>query len=300
MRGSFVTNRPAFRRLEISYGDVFDGTGLVQGVCYYQPDYGTETIVAAIGGRLLAFSPGTLTVAVEDITQGVFMDATVAQNWLWQSENYIINNDGYSTPRIFDGTLTRLANVETPIATIASGFGIPDVGQYATADLTAPYTGPVNIRVRISSGTTEYGNFEIVPPGTTGAGYTIQLTNNNDTGMTEPVGAAVQIVNSYTGKCAVSAVLSIASKKQIQLDTAFTGVVGDSVSFNALNMTVGGSVHVTEPVTAISADLMTITVQYKSNYPVQILTGAVVSKGNGGPPTVDSAAKRLAARSPPT
>lgn len=286
VRGSFITNRPPYQILTIDYTLDFDGTGFFGGATYYKPDSGVEYIVAAIGGRLFRFDPQTNTVTATDITGGIVLPDGIP-NWLWQSENYVINNDGTSVPRIYDGTNTRFANVQTLIATAsAASTSVPSPGQSFILPVVAPYLGPVNIPVQIFQGTTSLGNFEIVAPGSSGSGFGVLLTNNSDTGGTEPAGAAVQILNSFNGLVNAQVLLASGAKNQILLDRAYIGSVGDKVTVKGLNEGTGAQITISPPIKAISADRLTITVTYNGPFGVLISKGAAITKANGGPPTL--------------
>lgn len=57
-RGLYLTHRPPFRKQTLLLDDGIDLTGLrFQGACFYKPDFGAESIMAQIGGRLFQFTP---------------------------------------------------------------------------------------------------------------------------------------------------------------------------------------------------------------------------------------------------
>lgn len=82
-----------------------------QGACYFKPVTGPESLMAAIGGRLFQFimKPGFPddTFVVDQTIPGDANPATYDQAWLWQSENWVIWNDGFSIPVFFDNVTSR-------------------------------------------------------------------------------------------------------------------------------------------------------------------------------------------------
>ena len=85
-RGRFLTHRPAYRKqtLILDAGVDFSKSRF-QGACYYDPDFGAESIVAQIGGRLYQFVPDTIRSAtvydrtIKDFFNGAgFVTSTVA------------------------------------------------------------------------------------------------------------------------------------------------------------------------------------------------------------------------------
>ncbi len=58
VRGRCVTHRPPYQLQSLILEPSIDLTGLLfQGATYYKPDFGSESIVAQIGGRLFQFVP---------------------------------------------------------------------------------------------------------------------------------------------------------------------------------------------------------------------------------------------------
>src|SRR5262249_14821300 len=100
MRGTFAHPRPPFITRELVFPDEDVQTvvehGLWQGAAPYQPDTGLEQLVAQISGRLFSFTPqADDTVAVAEITvPGDPNSATAPQAWLWQSEKWLIVQNG--------------------------------------------------------------------------------------------------------------------------------------------------------------------------------------------------------------
>ena len=181
IRQSFMQQRPAFNKLTINYGgntalQTAVETGLYQGGCFYQPDFGNQCLMAAISGHLYQFSIAGNIATVTDVTiPGDPNPATVTQAWLWQSENYVIWNDGLSLPVFYNGSTSRRSlGAEALVGTTAASFTAPAVGATVPVTFTAPYTGPLNQVIQILPDT-----FYLV----SGAGtvFTVVLTNISET-----------------------------------------------------------------------------------------------------------------------
>lgn len=121
VRGLYAKPRPPVQILELSsaaktlIASAF-ALGPWQGACYYNPDVGDETLIAAIGGRLFQFHPLNTPVTVDEITiLGDPNPAGQEQAWLWQSEKWVIWTDGVSTTIFFDGTSSRRSNYGIPV-----------------------------------------------------------------------------------------------------------------------------------------------------------------------------------------
>lgn len=184
IRNSFLQARPSYNRtaLNFSSSTIQSGfeTGLWQGGCYYNPDTGNQCLMAAVSGRLFQFSiSGNTATVTEQTIPGDPNPATVAQSWLWQSENYVIWNDGKSLPVFYNGSTSVRSNGSIPInlGTVSATFVAPAIGSTVEVTLTAPYQGPLNQAVIIQDATN--GNVLYQPLGT-GNAYFVTLTNISD------------------------------------------------------------------------------------------------------------------------
>lgn len=190
LRGYLPTPRPPYQKLTVS-GD-FDGTGIFQGACYYKPDAGTESIVAAIGGRLFTFTPSATTAISAYVDGGDAFPNYLDKNWLWQSEKWVIRQDGQSTPQFFDGTSCRRARSRATLGTMdAIGtYSVPALGATALFGLTANYTGDLYERVSLYSPTSVWmGYFEVRPTSTAEPQISLTLAGTG----TGPVAAGTTI-----------------------------------------------------------------------------------------------------------
>jgi hypothetical protein len=159
VRGSFVGPRPAFRKIELTAAGYDYGAGLsvlvsgrYQGGCYFKPDSGTESLMAAIGGHLYRFAIIGDTATVSDVSiPGDLNDPDQTRNWLWQAEKWIINTDGTNKPPLFyDGTSTVRSNYGTPITYTANNtaqFTVPAIGTEVTVPGAVPFDSVIALEV---------------------------------------------------------------------------------------------------------------------------------------------------------
>jgi hypothetical protein len=195
LRGTFATTRPKRQKITLDYTGDFDGTGRFQDACYYMPDAGAQSIVAAIAGKLFQFTPSTSSVACKNIgISGDDNSADVSQHWLWQTEKWVIDQDGQSVPRIFDGSSTRRSrNLTTIYGTVAVPGSIPDTGETVLLSLYAQYTGPMYSRVILFDNSVprvNLGYFETRPD--TSAVSQVILTPATNTPTSGPPGTPIQ------------------------------------------------------------------------------------------------------------
>jgi hypothetical protein len=187
VRGTFLKPRPPFQKIAVSWSDpaaqqAFE-TGLFQAGCYYKPDSGGESLMAAVAGRLYKFLIGATTAQATDETiPGDPNPATNVQAWMWQSEKWVIWNDGVSKPVFFDQTASptsRRSNYLSHVPftdTVATAFTVPAVGSSVSVTLTSganvavgdilTFQGAGQFRVTVITGG---GAFDMtntdVPPG---------------------------------------------------------------------------------------------------------------------------------------
>lgn len=159
VRNGFAQDRPPFtNKLTIVYPSAAVQTaveqGLWQGGCYYQPDSGPQSLIVSISGNLYQFLVNGNTVTVYDRTiVGDSNPASSTQAWPWQSEKWVIINDGSSLPIFFDGATSRRSNglsVELNTATGTNpvlGQGPPVIGNSVTLNLTNNWASPYDFPV---------------------------------------------------------------------------------------------------------------------------------------------------------
>lgn len=204
VRNGFASDRPPYtKQLNITYPSPAVQTaveqGLFQGAAYYQPDQGNQSLFAAISGRLFQFqvSQNDVTVTERTVT-GDPNPSTTTQAWLWQSENYLIWQDGVSLPVFFDGTTSRrsagpsvlLATATT--STSPAALVIPAIGDEVVLTLAAPWPDIYNVPVLFHG--------EYYQPIANSGGYVVNLTSLYSVGGTPiNVNDAVNIVPGYAG-----------------------------------------------------------------------------------------------------
>lgn len=192
LRGGYAKTRPPVQIKILNYNGnaVLQSVvekGLFQGGGYYRPDFGTESLIAQISGRLIKFTEVSGVWNVSDISVPEDLNnPTSAQVWMWQSENYLIVSDGTTAlPIFFDGTTSRRsfgASVLLGTATAFTPSSPPAIGDTVVVTLTTPYAGLYNIPVLFN------GEFYQTLSGQT-VGYEAILTNIHATAGTDiPVG----------------------------------------------------------------------------------------------------------------
>ena len=173
IRGGFISVRPAFQKISINYPtpeiqSVVE-TGLFQGACYYKPDFGMESLLAQISGRLFNFktSADGVTWDVLDVSvPGDYNSATIQQVWMWQSEKWMIIQDGTGVlPIFFDGTSSRrsLGGSKT-VATTSESFVVPAIGLGVSVHVSKKYTGADNFPVIIDGEYWEISSDSAIDP----------------------------------------------------------------------------------------------------------------------------------------
>jgi hypothetical protein len=152
VRGSFVRPRPPVKKLTLSPDSVTLLTsalasGPFQGGCYYKPDNDDEALMASIGGRLIKIVPDSsnyTAVATEHTIAGDPNPPNDLQAWLWQSEKWVIVQNGANNPLFFDNAATVRSNYNSPTnysTTVGTNFIIPAVG----ATVTVTFTSGANV-----------------------------------------------------------------------------------------------------------------------------------------------------------
>lgn len=191
VRGNYVNPRPSVQKIAVSFpipnlSSVM--SGIFQGACVYEPDFGNASLMASISGRLVQFViGGNSASAIEQTIPGDLNAQNLTQSWLWQSENYIICNDGTNLPIFFNGASSRRSfGPPVTIATASGQFTAPAVGSSVAVTLPGPYTGPLNTTVTVDG-----AFYQAVSTGA-GVGNSVILTNVSDTpGNDIPVGSQV-------------------------------------------------------------------------------------------------------------
>jgi hypothetical protein len=140
-RGGFIRQRPAFKKLALTFSDstvqaAFEA-GIWQDGCAYDPDNVSESMVAALTGRLYQITPATIgyNATVQEQSAATTRQRTdVRRHWLWQSENDVIWNDGISNPVFFN-------QFDSPTCTRSTYNAVADYSTHNEADFIIPPIG---------------------------------------------------------------------------------------------------------------------------------------------------------------
>lgn len=264
VRGTFVTDRPPFRKIILDFGGDDElaaavTKGLFQATTSYSPDFGSGSLMAAISGRLFEFpidQSGT-TAVVERTIPGDPNPPGVTQAWMWQFEKWIIWNDGQSLPVFFDGQTSRRSfGPSVSLGTVFVNFTAPAVNGTVTITLSQPYTGQVDVPIFI--GVALYQVKAQV------SGYEVTLENVSDTGSTLPQGAPVYVEPGFiTTTAAPFIVPGHGNNVIINLSKAVTlaaseKLIIDSIQYSVVNAVTASSTVKIKNVTSGSPHGQTI------------------------------------------
>ncbi len=171
VRGGNVTSRPPVNRQILAFPDAAMQTavlgGFFQGSQVYRPDFGPTQIIASISGRLFAFTPTADDWTVTEISiPGDLNDPTAPQVWMWQSEKWLIIQDGTGKlPIFYDGVSSRRSRgASFLMGTTNAGFTVPPIGDLLTVTLLATWDYGINIPVIMNGAFYEVVSNETVPP----------------------------------------------------------------------------------------------------------------------------------------
>lgn len=155
VRGNFASTRPAFWKRTLTFNGgiqaAFEG-GRFQGCCYLKPvpiggNSTLDSLIVAIGGKIYRISIGGNTFSVDDISPSPANPSTDDIMWMWQTENYVIIQDGISQPIIYDSSR---------LTTFRSNPGSPGTIVPAQKVAIIAATQPVFVNGVMSSVTTDH------------------------------------------------------------------------------------------------------------------------------------------------
>lgn len=208
VRGDFATHRPPYQiRTFSDAGGLMASAfsqGTFQAAAYYKPDSGFESLMASIAGRLFQFQIAGNTVTLSEQTLGQPQLSTASQAWMWQSEKWLIWQDGVSNPDFWDGSEMTPAMTRSDYNTIVPGQfgttlvtpfvtpgpGASPVGTFSTTttavfltpgvgnSVTVPFTSVTNLNVGdfVNIGTVAPYTMIFVVTGIVGLSVTMQQT----------------------------------------------------------------------------------------------------------------------------
>lgn len=137
VRGDFATHRPPVKKVATLPASTIQGK--YQGGCYYKPDNAGGSLCFSLAGNFVKFyfNAGVPTF---NLFFGTSQDANADQHWMWQSEKWVIWNDGINSPVFFNNTLVFRDAVVPPASfstTNTADFLIPAVGASVVAVFAA-------------------------------------------------------------------------------------------------------------------------------------------------------------------
>lgn len=282
VRDGFVTTRPSFtNQLTITWpsDEVKEAVeeGLFQGAGYYQPDSGNQSLFAQIAGRLFQFVVnGNGVTVIERTIPGDPNPATSTQAWMWQSENFLIVNDGASLPIFFDGVTTRRSFgpsvlLATADAVAPSPIDPPEIGGTVVVTLLANWPGPYNVPVL-------YNN-AFYQPIENPLGYIVSLTSLYSVAGPISDGDQILIRPSVAGVVANTIPLTTGaafSAFVINLTSPFLGVVGSL-------LLIFGKVW---RVTIFSGSSITVSPNQTGTFPASLPSGTQILFASSSAPNV--------------
>lgn len=177
VRGNYITHRPPINDITL----VPDATVAAgwdskswQGAGFYNSTNGVGSLVALIGGHMFLVTPNVNTATVTDISiPGDYNPDVATRSWVWQSENFLIWNDGQDLPVFYDGATSRRSNGETTLLGVVASVpgNAPLQGSTITVTMTAPYIGPFNVPVEFNG-----AFYQPISAGGSGVQYLVTLT----------------------------------------------------------------------------------------------------------------------------
>jgi hypothetical protein len=285
LRGGYAHTRPPIVKIDLDYGgddsiqETVEG-GYYQGGGFYRPDFGTESLIAQISGRLLKFTQGNSGWDVTDIgVTGDPNDPTIPQIWMWQTERWMVVNDGSGDlPIFYDGVYSRRSyGPSVELGVTALDFIPPIIGGTVDITLTAPYTGPFNVPVLLNGAYYQPISFTV-----SGANFNGVFTNLYGTvGATVPSGSQIRALPSVAGIMVVAQSYSFSATNMnvgsrvitLDLSTPFTGPVGQKLSITGMGGFANGKT-LSWQVTAVAGNTVTIKNLTAAGVNYNVTTGA--------------------------
>jgi len=114
VRGDFPMHRPTFRKINLGFSVVQDAAvfqkGKFQGAAVFNPINAQDNLVVSISGKIFQIVPAYLDATVTNITPDTGNPIAPNQAWMFQTERWLVINDGQSIPIFVDGTQARRSN----------------------------------------------------------------------------------------------------------------------------------------------------------------------------------------------
>lgn len=237
MRDNYWKPRPAFLDFDLTFANAIQNyfeERIFQGACYYKPDYGNESIIASIGGRLFQVTPSLTgndasVIEVTPASGGASESVQIA--WLWQSERWMIRQDGQSAPMFFDGNSSRYAKTgDEVVGTVGVAAVTPAVDASVSVTLnSAGFSGQYGKTYMVKNGSQNVGKFQ-VSQYTDPSNTQVRLTNLTDTpGLNHAAGEQITVTNNYSGVSTSGVTIPPNGSGTIGLNPQFTGAIGSTL-----------------------------------------------------------------------
>jgi hypothetical protein len=170
-------------------------------------------------------------------------DANLAgtlQAWLWQSENFVIVNDGVSRPVIFNGLYSRRSLTPTFNGTTAGPFTVPKTGAPVTMTLSTAFQDAPGIFIAVSP--LGLNPFQMLVTQTNVGGNSsvitaVNITGQSGFGFVVPLGTPIVSVSPpiYYGVLAddligSTAMPAVGSNVTLNVTPPYTGAVGSQIT----------------------------------------------------------------------
>ncbi len=164
--------------------------------------------------------------------------AGVLQAWLWQSENYVIVQNGQNRPVVFDGNSSRRALTPTFVGTVAESFVVPQIGIGVNLTLDSAFQdalgtviniAPLGLYPFLMQVTAE--NINGNPNMVTAVNVTGQNMVNQTIRITTPVNSTSS--PKYLGVLsgAIGVMPAPGSDVTVSVSPAYTGAVNSTLTF---------------------------------------------------------------------
>lgn len=217
----------------------------------YPGQVGDGLLIGGFVYQVAQIPPPTLTSTAqggETVTTVVSTDFVydpnpvgVPQVWLWQSENYVIVQDGQSLPIFFNGISSRRAITPSFVGTLAEAFQLPQIAQSVNITLNAPYKDAVGTFINLSPLNLFPFLMEVTAlnvGGNPNVITAVNITGQTSVNQTIPISTPVNSTGSpsYSGVLASavpegSAVPAVGAQLTVSVSPPFNGRVGDTVIF---------------------------------------------------------------------
>lgn len=162
--------------------------------------------------------------------------STLNQAWLWQTENYVVVQNGFNRPVFFDGIASRRSITATYQGLTAGPFVLPRNGEPASILLSTPFTDAVGTFINLAPIGLYPLLMQVVATNVGGSQFVIEavnVTGQSSTGQTVPLGTPINSTASpsYSGiiTTGIAAMPAQGSPVTLALSPPFNGAVGDTI-----------------------------------------------------------------------